>query len=47
MRGGDGHVSAEADSLLADVHGHFRWYYEIGSRQMITGTRQGRAAMAA
>lgn len=31
---------AEAGSLLADVHGHFRWYYEIGSRQMITGPRR-------
>jgi len=37
---------AEAGSLLADVHGHFRWYYEVGSRQMITGTRRGRAAVS-
>jgi hypothetical protein len=31
---------AEAGSLLEDVRRHFRWYYETGSRQMVTGPRR-------
>lgn len=31
----------EAGSLLADVHDHFRWYYETGSNRMITGAGGG------
>jgi hypothetical protein len=38
---------AEAGSLLADVHNHFRWYYETGSNRMVTGTRGGAAGSPA
>jgi len=31
---------AEAGSLLEDVRSHFRWYYETGSRRMVTGSRR-------
>jgi hypothetical protein len=38
---------AEAGSLLEDVHNHFRWYYETGSKRMVTGARGGAAGALA
>lgn len=38
---------AEAGSLLADVRGHFRWYYETGVLQMLSGERRGQRELSA